>query len=181
MDLTLLNWFKDAGIGILAVYVMGRVFYALAEGAILYWKGLREDNKERNAQFAKLLGMSAGEMELTRKAIEHMTRSQRSLGSEVTGLGERLMEGETHLQLHLEQITREAVADLSEKLDHNQNHIVQEVARALDKLDKLGDQLADTKVDILEALEKVVQDKLGRSQASAATEMTVEVSSPSQN
>src|SRR5579859_1459360 len=103
MDLTVLNWVKDAGIGVVVVIVMGRVIYLLAEAAIIYLKGLREDNKERNAQFARLLGMSAGEMELTRKAIEHMTRSHRGLGGEVASLGERLAEGDTFLQLKVEQ------------------------------------------------------------------------------
>jgi len=185
MDLTLLNWVKEAGIAVVVVIVMGRVIYLLAEAAIIYLKGLREDNKERNAQFARLLGMSAGEMELTRKAIEHMTRSHRGLGGEVASLGERLVEGDTLLRLKVEQTAREAVADLTQKLDHSQTHIIRSVVEALqpalDKLDELGSQLAEARADLLDAFEKAVQDKLTDVTTPRAVERNVELSSPSEN
>jgi hypothetical protein len=164
MDLTLLNWIKDFGVGVVGLYVMGRVIYLLAEAAIVYWKGLREDNKERNEQFAKLLSINADEVQLTRKAIEHMTRSHRSLIGEVASLGERLVEEDNQLQLHLDMTTREAVDDLKEKIDDSQTHILLEVRQALqpalDKLDELEGHLADARVELLAAFEKAVQTRL---------------------
>src|SRR5579859_2127448 len=93
-----------------------------------------------------------------------MTRSHRGLGGEVASLGERLVEGDTLLRLKVEQTAREAVADLTEQIDHSQSHIIRSVVEALqpalDKLDELGSQLADTRADLLEAFEQAVQAKL---------------------
>jgi hypothetical protein len=73
-DPTLLNWIKDVGIATVTLAVM----FKLVQAAIEFLRGIREDNQERNRQFETLLTINeriAGEMELTRQAIERSTHS----------------------------------------------------------------------------------------------------------
>src|SRR5258708_15969630 len=78
MDPLILNWLKDVGIATATLLVLGNVMARLLQSTIEFYRGVREDNKERNKQFATLLGINeaiAGQMDLTRQAIEHSARS----------------------------------------------------------------------------------------------------------
>jgi hypothetical protein len=77
MDPVILNWLKDVGIATVTLLVLGKIMAELLHSTIEFYRGVREDNQARNEQFETLLSINqaiAGQMELTRQAIDHSTR-----------------------------------------------------------------------------------------------------------
>ena len=176
LDPVLLTWLKDVGIATAILLVLGRIMVQLVQAAIEFFRGVREDNRERNRQVQALLAINqaiAGQMALTREAIERSAHSSerqeqaiQSNVDEVATLQEQLVSGldrsravmaDEVAALHRELAGMER---LDTKLDQTRTSLASALQQVLDRLDELGSQIQATRADILHSLEQAVETRL---------------------
>ncbi len=190
MDLTTLTFLKDAGIGLAALLILGRIMFSLVQAAVEFFHGLREDNKERNGHFAMLLATNqaiAGQMELTRQAIERSAKRAEAQSeaiqantTEVAGVRQAVGRLTQELEplgaaldrdlkgpgedfgAQLTQATHQVIDSLSQKVDDAQENVAGALQTAmqpvLTKLDTMRRELGETRQAILDGFGQVVRE-----------------------
>lgn len=137
---SLLNLFKDIGIGAATLIILGRLMVKLVQAAIEFFHGLREDNQARNSHFATLLAVNqaiAGQMELTRQTLERAHEHDLR-----------------HLDaLHAHTVELSAVRqEMTKGFDAARLQSVEDMAVIEDQHDAFASQLADMSRDVVSSL-----------------------------
>ncbi len=202
-DPVALNWLKDIGVAAATLLVFGRVMYLLVEALVVFFRGVREDNRERNVQFGMLLNTNqaiASQMELTHQAIEQgmqagerHTEAMRASTAELAAMRHDMDKGFSVARNYLVEHLQPFDVALDEMVDEVANlvtHITQEFQKdgqlqstTQQSISGLSTQLDAYQVSVIAAIVETLQpalDKLDKLEVQLTETRTAVVSAVEQ-